>query len=93
MPLDLKDKGRSWRTIGELSTIGLTLVFATAIGYFLGVWIGGRLGNSTWGGLIGGAFGIAAGFMQLFRSVARLSRQIDAEEKAKKEKDDGNGNR
>jgi F0F1-type ATP synthase assembly protein I len=93
MPSNPKDRFSSWRTAGELSTIGLTLVFATAIGYFLGVWIGGRLGNSTWGGFAGAAVGIAAGFVEMFRAVVRYTRRMEAEDKAKKVDRDGSGNR
>jgi ATP synthase protein I len=66
-----------WKALGELSTIGLTLVLATVIGlaggYFLDRW----LGTKPWLTLIGLGFGIAAGFVNLFRSVNRAARRMD----------------
>jgi ATP synthase protein I len=67
----------AWKALGELSTIGLTLVIATVIGlaggYFLDRW----LGTQPWLMLIGLGFGIAAGFVNLFRSVSRAERNLD----------------
>ena len=67
----------AWKALGELSTIGLTLVLATVIGlaggYFLDRW----LGTKPWLTLIGLGLGIAAGFVNLFRSVKRAERDID----------------
>jgi ATP synthase protein I len=66
-----------WKALGELSTIGLTLVLATVIGlaggYFLDRW----LGTKPWLTLVGLGLGIAAGFVNLFRSVNRAERDID----------------
>jgi ATP synthase protein I len=67
----------AWKALGELSSIGLTLVIATVIGlaggYFLDRW----LGTEPWLMLIGLGFGIAAGFVNLFRSVSRAGRDLD----------------
>ncbi|MCE2438105.1 MAG: AtpZ/AtpI family protein [Candidatus Latescibacteria bacterium] len=71
MPLNKKKETQSFRLVGELSVVGLTIVIATTIGYFVGYWIGGNLGNSVWGGAIGGLTGAAAGFMEMFRTIKR----------------------
>jgi ATP synthase protein I len=67
----------SWKALAELSSIGMTLVLATVIGlaggYFLDRW----LGTSPWLILIGLGLGIAAGFVNLFRSVKRAERDAD----------------
>ena len=67
----------AWKALGELSTIGLTLVLATVIGlaggYFLDRW----LGTSPWLTLLGLGFGIVAGFVNLFRSVKTAERGMD----------------
>lgn len=70
---------------GELSVIGLTLVFATVIGYFGGTWIGAKFGSKTWGGLIGAVMGITAGFIEMFRTVSRYLKAIEAEERRQRE--------
>jgi ATP synthase protein I len=67
----------SWKALAELSSIGMTLVLATVIGlaggYFLDRW----LGTSPWLIMIGLGLGIAAGFVNLFRSVKRAGQDGD----------------
>jgi ATP synthase protein I len=67
----------AWKALGELSSIGLTLVAATVIGLVAGYWADRWLGTSPWLMLIGLGFGIAAGFVNLFRSVKRAERELD----------------
>jgi ATP synthase protein I len=54
------------RLIGVLSTVGLTLVFATVIGLYLGIKLDEWLGTSPWFTAIFLFVGIAAGFRNLF---------------------------
>jgi ATP synthase protein I len=67
----------TWKALAELSTIGMTMVLATVIGlaggYFLDRW----LGTTPWLTLIGLGLGIAAGFVNLFRSVRTAERKLD----------------
>ena len=67
----------TWKALGELSSIGLALVVATVIGLVAGYWADRWLGTSPWLMLIGLGFGIAAGFVNLFRSVKRAERELD----------------
>ena len=67
----------TWKALGELSSIGLTLVVATVIGLVAGYWADRWLGTSPWLLLLGLLFGIAAGFVNLFRSVNRADRELD----------------
>jgi len=71
--------GSTFRSVGELSTVGFTLVFAILIGYFGGKWIGGKLGSSFWGSIIGFMIGVAAGFRELFRTAMKYIRQMEKE--------------
>jgi ATP synthase protein I len=70
----------AWKALGELSTIGLTLVVATVLGLAGGYYLDRWLHTSPWLTLIGLLFGIAAGFVNLFRSVKRADRSIDDRE-------------
>jgi ATP synthase protein I len=70
----------AWRALGELSTIGLALVIATVIGLAGGYYLDRWLGTSPWLTLIGLVLGIAAGFVNLFRSVRRAEKSIDERE-------------
>ena len=67
----------AWKALAELSTIGMTMVLSTVIGlaggYFLDQW----LGTKPWLTLIGLGLGIAAGFVNLFRSVRTAERNLD----------------
>jgi ATP synthase protein I len=70
----------AWKALGELSSIGITLVVATVIGLAGGYYLDRWLGTSPWLTLIGLVFGIAAGFVNLFRTVRRAERDIDDSE-------------
>jgi ATP synthase protein I len=67
----------TWKALGELSSIGFALVVATVIGLVVGYWLDRWLGTAPWLMLIGLGFGIAAGFVNLFRSVNRAERELD----------------
>ena len=68
----------------DLASIGITLVLAICIGYFGGKWIGGKLGNAAVGSYIGFGIGVAAGFMEMFRSIARWNRRLYGQEKQRR---------
>ena len=70
------EKG-TWRALGELSAIGMTLVVATVIGLAAGYYADRWLGTKPWLLLLGLGLGIAAGFVNLFRSVRRAEREFD----------------
>jgi ATP synthase protein I len=67
----------AWKALGQLSTVGLTLVVATVIGLAGGYYLDRWLGTSPWLTLVGLLFGIVAGFVNLFRTVKRAERDID----------------
>ena len=69
----------------DLASIGITLAFAICIGYFGGKWLGGKLGNAAVGSYIGFGIGVAAGFMEMFRSIARWNRQLERLEKQRRD--------
>jgi ATP synthase protein I len=62
------------RQLARLSTIGVTLVAATAIGLAMGYGLDRWLGTSPWLTLLFTLFGIAAGFINLFRDVGLMGR-------------------
>jgi ATP synthase protein I len=67
----------AWKALGELSTVGMTLVVATVIGLAGGYYLDKWLGTSPWLTLIGLGLGIAAGFVNLFRTVKRTEQDVD----------------
>ncbi len=73
---------RTLKTLGQLSTIGLAFVFALVLGFGAGVWLDRRLGTSPWLSLLGFAMGLAAGILNVvrtMRSVAAAERTPPAE--------------
>ncbi len=62
------------RQLARLSTIGVTLVAATAIGLAIGYGLDRLFGTSPWLTLTFTLFGIAAGFLNLFRDVGLIGR-------------------
>ena len=64
----------SWKALGELAQIGMVFVVSTALGLAAGYYADRWLGSSPWLTLIGLGFGIAAGFVNFFRSVKAAER-------------------
>ena len=54
------------RTVGYLSTVGLSMAFAIGIGAFFGHYLDGKLGTEPWMLLVFLGFGIAAAFRNLY---------------------------
>ena len=53
--------------IGQLSTIGLSFVFALVIGFAAGYWLDGALGTRPWLAFVGFFLGLAAGVLNVYR--------------------------
>jgi ATP synthase protein I len=68
MPLLPPDQVRS---IGALSTVGLSFVLAIVLGVAGGVWLDRTAGTSPWGFLGGFVLGAAAGVLNVYRAMRR----------------------
>lgn len=64
---------RTLKTLGQLSTIGLAFVFALVMGFAAGVWLDRRLGTSPWLSLAGFAMGLAAGVLNVVRTMKSVT--------------------
>lgn len=62
----------TWQLIGQLSTIGMSFVFAIVLGFGGGFWLDGVLGTKPWLSFVGFFFGLAAGVLNVYR-VLQLS--------------------
>jgi len=69
------------RMLGVLSTVGLTMVFATVIGLFVGLKLDKWFGTSPWLTALFLLIGIIAGFRNLFVYVRKSQKALDDEEK------------
>jgi ATP synthase protein I len=72
-PWIMEEKDRKlFRVLGALSTVGITLVVSTVIGYFIGHYLDGRFGTTPWLTVVFLLFGIAAGFKNLYDQTRKL---------------------
>jgi ATP synthase protein I len=62
------------RQLARLSTIGISLVAATAIGLLIGYGLDRLFGTAPWLTMVFALFGIAAGFLNLFRDVGLIGK-------------------
>lgn len=57
----------TWQLIGQLSTIGMSFVFALILGFGAGFWLDGAIGTKPWFTFIGFFVGLAAGVLNVYR--------------------------
>ncbi len=69
------------RMLGVLSTLGLTMVFATVIGLFIGLELDKWLGTSPWLTALFLLMGIIAGFRNLFVYAKKSQKTLEDEKK------------
>ena len=69
----MKEEDRKlFRMLGALSTVGITLVVSTVIGYFIGHWLDGKFDTTPWLTVVFLLVGIAAGFKNLYDQTRKL---------------------
>jgi ATP synthase protein I len=64
-----------FKQLARLSTVGLSLVAATAIGLLIGYGLDKWLGTGPWLTMMFVLLGIAAGFLNLFRDLGLIGRR------------------
>ena len=65
------DKRSQWDAVYEAATLGLAFPVAIGLGFLLGHWLDGLFGLKPWLTIIFTALGIAAAFVNLFRTSAK----------------------
>ena len=75
---------RGLRILGMLSAAGITLAVATGLGVFAGIMLDRWLKTSWWV-MVGALLGIAAGFREFFRVVARANAEQERIEREQRE--------
>jgi ATP synthase protein I len=76
------------RLLGVMSTVGLTMVFATVIGFFIGLELDKWLGTSPWLTAVFALFGLIAGFRNLFVYAKGSQKKLEELEKEEDKKHD-----
>ncbi len=69
-----EDRAKWIKGAGLASTIGIALVVSTVIGYALGSWLDSKLHTAPWLMFVCSLLGIIAGFIEVFRIAAQISR-------------------
>jgi ATP synthase protein I len=82
------DKRQLMKSLSFLSSIGISMVAASFIGLFIGIYLDKWLETSPWMTLIWLGIGIVAGFRNIFIMTRRGIRELEKEEK-KDQKDNG----
>ncbi len=78
------DKKKFYRSLGVLSSIGLSVVLAIIIGILIGRWLDGLFGTTPLFFFIFLFIGIVAGFRNIFVIVSREVRKDDTGEDKRK---------
>jgi F0F1-type ATP synthase assembly protein I len=71
-----KEGKKLFRTLGYLSTIGLTMALSVGIGAVLGHWLDEKFGTTPWLFFVFLGFGIAAAFRNLHRMYKKLQKDM-----------------
>ena len=74
-----KEKRGLLLTLGTLSTIGISVVIAIAIGVYVGLQLDKWLGTAPWFFFIFLFFGIVAGFRNIYIMTSKEIRRDDAD--------------
>lgn len=74
-----EEKRSLLRTLGTLSTVGISVVVAIAIGVFIGLKLDKWFGTEPWFFFIFLFFGIAAGFRNIYIMTGKEIRRDDAD--------------
>jgi F0F1-type ATP synthase assembly protein I len=62
--------------IGQMSTIGLSFVFAIIMGFGAGYWLDLKLGTKPWLTFLGFFLGLAAGILNVYR-ILKMANEVD----------------
>jgi ATP synthase protein I len=82
------DKRQLIKSLSFLSSLGISMVAASFIGLFIGIYLDKWLGTSPWMTLIWLGIGIISGFRNIFILTRRALRDFEQEEE-QDQKDDG----
>jgi len=75
-----EDKKELFRNLGMISSMGISVVVAIAIGVYAGLWLDRTFGTSPWFFYIFLLFGIAAGFRNVQIMTAREIRRSERDD-------------
>ena len=74
----MPDSPSTLRTLGQLSSVGMSFVLAIVMGFGGGYWLDGVLGTRPWLSFGGFFLGLAAGVLNVYRVVRATSSSTGA---------------
>ena len=77
---DDRDGPSTWKTAAEVGSVGIEMGLSVAIGVIAGQWLDERFDTSPWWSLILLVCGLGAAAKALWRTAARVQRQIQDED-------------
>lgn len=83
-----EERRQLYKSLGFLSSLGISMVAATIIGLAMGYYLDRWLGTSPWLTMLFLGFGIAAGFRNLF---VLSNRELKRQQREDKKNDAENG--
>ncbi len=69
----MPDSPSTLRTLGQLSTVGMSFVLALVMGFGGGYWLDGWLGTRPWMSFLGFFLGLGAGVLNVYRVLKATS--------------------
>ncbi|WP_223066002.1 AtpZ/AtpI family protein [Paenibacillus caui] len=72
-----KPSGAAWRMAGTVSVLGIEFAICTLAGFYLGSWLGSRLGNQGIWVAASVLAGMAAGIIGAVAVIRRIMRESD----------------
>jgi|GEM_PF-290283 len=80
-PLDMNEERKElFRNLGLISSMGISVVVAIALGVYAGLWLDRKFGTNPWFFYIFLFFGIAAGFRNIQIMTAREIRRDERDD-------------
>lgn len=85
---------KPWKAYGRYGSVGMELIFSIAFGYWLGTRADayfhrkGQFVGHEWFAGVGFVVGVYAGFRTLFRTAAKMQRDIEIEERKERERNE-----
>ncbi len=71
-----KQQAETYRALGTVGAVGMGFVLAIVFGFWIGHVLDGWLGTSPWLTLLFFFFGLAAGVVNVYRTMAQAERQM-----------------
>jgi ATP synthase protein I len=88
-----QQNAETFRALGSVGAVGMAFVIALVLGFWFGYLLDGWLHTSPWLTIVGFFLGLAAGIVNLYRTMAEASGGGNSADIGRRTSDDPNGRR